>query len=113
MISLSNLPFRPALGSGACTLDPRVSPFGSSGRRGQANFPAQAAPLLEVISQARPQHLAAGFPQAAHAELPQSEFGFQPQVANAPLRKDGRDRPRKTSTFNFYVANLACKTILY
>ena len=73
----------------------------------------QAEPLLSIVSAAGPRHVAARFLQAAHAELPQSEFGFQPQVANAPLRKDGRDRPRKTSTFNFYVANLACKTILY
>ena len=53
----------------------------AGGHGGQARFPGQAKPLLKVVGEACPQDLAAGFFQPPHAELPQSEFGLQPQVA--------------------------------
>src|SRR5271157_5730296 len=46
----------------------------------QAIFPAQADPLLNVVSEAGPQHLAADLLQAAHAKLPQPQLGLQPQI---------------------------------
>src|SRR5208337_2767501 len=46
----------------------------------QANFPAEAEPLLDIVSQAGPQHLTADLRQAAHAKLPQPQLGLQPKI---------------------------------
>ena len=46
----------------------------------QANFPAQAEPLLNVVGKTGPQHLAADLRQAAHAKLPQPQLGLQPKI---------------------------------
>src|SRR5271157_2932325 len=73
--------FRPAYRPGAGrwgALLPRVA---LGGGRDQARFPAQAEPLLNIVGEASPQDFAAGFLQSPHAELPQSELGLQPQVA--------------------------------
>ena len=69
-----------------------VAPSDGGGQ--QARFPAQAEPLLNIVSEASPQHLAAGFLQTAHAELPQSELGLQPQVAEFRHRSRGGDKRR-------------------
>src|ERR1035437_8436816 len=81
--SFADLPFRPALRSYDRAFD-RSVPRGagcSGGERGPAHFPAQAKPVLNIVREASPQDLTAGFLQAAHAELPESELGLQPQVA--------------------------------
>ena len=73
-----------------------LPPAASGGGRTQARFPAQAEPLLNIIGEASPQHLAAGFLQPPHAELPQAELGLQPQVAelgHRPRREAVKESP--------------------
>src|SRR5208283_874341 len=61
-------------------LGPSVPPSPSGLGRDQANFPAEAEPLLNIVSEAGPQHLTADLLQAAHAKLPQPQLGLQPKV---------------------------------
>src|SRR5437762_12097586 len=43
--------------------------------------PAQADPLLNVVGQASPRRLHRDFEQAAQAELPQTDLGLDPKIA--------------------------------
>src|ERR1039458_3734790 len=63
--SFADLPFRPALPSYDRAFDRSVPRDAgcSGGERGPAHFPAQAKPVLNIVREASPQDLSAGFLQ--------------------------------------------------